>query len=77
MPVVFYDLCGLEEEAIEQSVATVEAAQRATRAFLPVFLLDRPFFLPFRKRRYSFEYRPPADHLPPQTVEARHHFSVV
>lgn len=64
LPVVFYDLCGLDEAGIEQAVATVEAAQRGTRAFLPVFLLDRPCFLPLRKRRFTFEYRAPAERLP-------------
>ncbi len=70
LPVVFYDLCGLDETGIEQAVATVEAAQRGTRAFLPVFLLDRPCFLPLRKRRFTFEYRAPARGLPAMAVGA-------
>lgn len=73
LPVVFYDLCGLAEAGIEQAVATVEAAQRGTRTFLPVFLLDRPCFGPLRKRRYSFEYRAPAERLPPQVGSAADH----
>ena len=73
LPVVLYDLCGLDEAGIESAVVAVENAQRSLRSFAPVFLTDNPAFGSFRKRRYSFEYLPAAAKLAPQRVGAADH----
>jgi len=73
LPVVLYDVCGLDEAGIESAVAAVEAMQRSLRSFVPVFLTDCAAFGSFRRRRYSFEYLPTADKLAPQRVGAAEH----